>query len=131
MSEAIKKVKKKKVSIADLQVKPKRLTLVHPDESIDVGDAWVELAHPETSLEYMLVVLQYHNKDLKEVSLTDQMTLQINMIAALIKDWNEEAFGIEYSKEAVVMLLSNPINFWMKDQIQSVVNSESNFFHKP
>lgn len=125
------KVKKKKISIADLQLKPKRFVLVHPNEEYDIGDAWVEIKHPETSLEYMLVLLKFHNVDVKDITLAEQAQVQIEMLSVLINDWNSEAFGIEFSREAVFELLSNPSNHWIKEQIQEKINAESSFFTKP
>lgn len=124
------KVKKKRVSIADLQSKPKRLTLVHPDESIDVGDAWVELIPPQASLDYMSIVVKLQNMDVDNMSFKESLSLQADMILSVVNGWNEEEFGGEYSPEGFKAILMNPENMWIGDLIRETIAADSDFFTK-
>lgn len=132
MNDTVKstKTKKKKFSIADLQSKPKRLTLVHPDESIDVGDAWVELISAHASLEYMLTVMRLSKMDLTTLAPIDEFAIQAELVVSVMTGWDEESFGIEFSKEAAKTFLMQPDNIWIRTQIEAAVKEDSGFFTK-
>lgn len=121
---------KKKVSIADLQSKPKRLTLVHPDETLDVGDAWVELVSSHSSLEYMLIVMKLSKMDLATLEPIQELELQADLVVSVMRDWDEESFGVAFSKEAAKHFLMQPDNLWIRQQIEGAVKEDSGFFTK-
>lgn len=124
------KTKKKKFSIADLQSKPKRLTLVHPDETIDVGDAWVELVSPHASLEYMLTLMRLSKMDLTNLTPIEEFTIQTDLVVSVLSGWDEESFGLEFSKDTAKTFLLQPDNVWIRSQIESTIKEDSGFFTK-
>lgn len=124
------KLKKKKLTIAQLQPTPKRLKLVHPDETIDVGDAWIDLRHPETSTDYMLNILKISALNVEEMNYVEQLNVQLDLVAPLIVGWNEDSFGVPYNADTAKELLSQPVNFWIREAIQKTIQAESDFFTK-
>lgn len=117
---------KKKLSIADLQTKPKRLQLKHPE--IDLVDSWVDIIPTQQSLEYMLTVMKIRNMDVDNLSPLEQFELQADLVVSVIQDWSEDSFGFAFEKAAAKTFFMSPTNTWIRSQIEEALKEESDFF---
>ena len=132
MSKAKKAVPaKKKLTIADLQPKPERITITHEEHGIET---WVELVGREESLDFALLQFQLQDRaedgNIRVKSLKEQVELNAALMAATIVAWDEDNFGMEFSVENATKLFCVPTNFWIREQIQKHLDSKSDFLEK-
>lgn len=123
------KIKKRKVSIADLQTKPKRLILVHPDETIDLDGAWIDIVPPHSSVDYIMTAMFISERRADEMELHQQIELTAKMVVSVIDTWDEDSFGMEFNTNDAISFFSKPDNFWIRNLIQAAIADDSDFFN--
>lgn len=130
---------KKKLTLMDVQPTAARFTFTHP--TIDDLSFWVELNSREHSLEYTMKVIEYANKVNSErdrlIAEGSEMTREMfeehqsysaELMAILIKDWDEENIGVAFSRDVAKELLSTPSNYWLRHELEDKLNDATNFF---
>ena len=119
---------KKKLTIADLQPKPQRITITNEAHGIET---WVELIGREESLEFALLQFQLQDRaedgNIRVKSLKEQVELNAALMAATLVAWDEDNFGMEFSIENATKLFCIPTNFWIREQIQKHLDEKSSF----
>lgn len=118
--------KNKKLSIADLQSKPKRVTITHP--SLELVDTWVDIIPAQQSLDYMLTVMKVRNLNIEDLDPREQFRLQAELVVAVIKDWSEESFGFKFETEKAINFFMEPANLWIREQIETASKEDTDFF---
>lgn len=119
----------KKLTIADLQPKPTRVTITHPQHEELV--AWVEISNREDSFDnQMLIAAAGIHDENANLSIEDWIRLNAKSLSILISNWDEETFGIPFSQEAAETLFLQPYNGWISDALTKHLNERSQAFQK-
>lgn len=135
--------KKANSTVASVET-PKKKTLVgslphsHKIELTSPTDEdikfWIKIKTREASMEYMFKLFELNptaNEDGNiEVSLSpvEQYRVTAELAALAIESWDEENIGLPFTYDNAVELLVNPVNNWIKTEIEKALDERSNFF---
>lgn len=112
---------KKKLIAGDLIPKPYKLTVVHDDYE----DTWVEINARESSLDFYIAAAKFMALDPADHE--GQLRTNNDVVASTISGWDEEAFG-PHSPDKAKEMMSNPVFWWVRDQISAALDVKTNFF---
>jgi hypothetical protein len=117
-----------KRTLASLKAKPFNMPLVHPTEGETGG--YVTLI-PKQCNAYFFKAMEIAKFADKETTLEENMRMSAELLATVVIGWDEEVFGQEFTTDAVVALLMDMENFWIRNAIEQALDDTANFFPKP
>lgn len=125
---------KARKTLLSIQPHSHKIDLVHPTDSEIYF--WVKIKSREANMDYLLRLFELNPTTDEDgnvsinMSSADQYKLMAELTSTAIEAWDEDGVGMAFSLDNAKEFLMNPVNAWVKTEIENALNEQSNFFTK-